>query len=139
MEGCTRQCRGGKKVDEAAVDEWLEAAARAELGLTSDEEDEDEAPPDLHLHYAEGEGLSFLLQSWMAWRSRGVLPFAGGLADQPRVWARDVRKLDARYAPIMARLIEEKYPNRNVSGGGNELDRILGGDAPDWQSVYGSE
>jgi hypothetical protein len=77
------------------------------------------------------------LQSWQAYRNRGILPYSGGLAEQPRVWVRAMGRLNARYAPIYGRLLREKYPKvgheqdgedllewvRN-GGGGNYLDQI---------------
>lgn len=111
----------------------MEAAARAELNLSTSEDDPDQ--DDLYLHYHSKAGQAWLLQSWQAYRNRGILPYAGGLANQPRVWVKAIGQLNARYAPIYDRLFREKYPEESKqegddlmawvrSGGGSLLDQI---------------
>jgi hypothetical protein len=139
VEGCAAQYRGRKKIDPAPLDDFLESAARAELGFAED----DEPPEDetVYLHYHSPQALAWLLQSWQAYRHRGILPYAGGLANQPRVWVKAIGILNARYAPIYARLLHEKYPD---SGGGNhkeETDLLAwvqqGGDGGSWTDTIG--
>lgn len=105
------------------IDAFLEAAARAELGLSDDEDPEESEA--LYLHYTSKAAQAWLLQSWQAYRNRGILPYPGGLANQPRVWTRAIQRLNARYAPIYERLLREKYPDR-------EKDQAAGDDLLSW-------
>lgn len=122
----------------SSVGEWLESAAMAELGLSTEDDEEDELD-DLYLHYAEGERLTFLLRSWQAYRSRGVLPFTGGLADQPRALFHDFEQLNTRYIPILNRLLREKYPDRQQgkTTEGETLDALFYTDenTVDWRTT----
>lgn len=48
--------------------------------------------------------------SWWAYKHHGILPYAGGYFDQPRVWLRGMNKLNVRYNRIFAKL------QRNTKG-----------------------
>lgn len=106
-----------------SLDEFLTAAARAELGFSDeDEETEDGA---VYLHYHSKTALEWLLQSWQAYRHRGILPYAGGFANQPRVWVRAIGVLNGRYAPIYDRLLREKYPKEGAGGNREEEEDLF--------------
>lgn len=65
--------------------------AMQDLGIELDEED-----PELEF---EGFWLpeQMTIDTWFAYRNYGVLPFAGGLLDQPSPWWRDIRMCEAIY------------------------------------------
>jgi hypothetical protein len=87
----------------------------------SEEDEEDDPTADLYLHYHTQKAIQWLLNSWQAYRHRGILPYPGGFASQPRVWVRAIGILNGRYAPIFSRLLHEKYPKE----GGREGDDLL--------------
>jgi len=123
VEGCASQYRSGKKViNPAPIDAFLEATARAELGMSESEDDEE--TQDLYLHYHTKASQLWLLQSWQAYRNRGILPYPGGFANQPRVWVRAIGRLNVRYAPVYDRLFREKYPDADKEKGEEILDWV---------------
>lgn len=92
------------KVTAEALDEWLWSWAEARHRKPSKDEDggdwlpEDDLPETVTLGYP----LDTALLLWRGYSDHGLLPFAGGLLDQPRRWRRLIRLLDDRAMKIEA-------------------------------------
>lgn len=84
------------------------------------------------LYYSEEDAFDL----WWMLRHRSLLPYAGGILDQPQVWRRDMRTMNGRYNRIVRRLIEENPPEgRNKrrskdSDSSEDYDDPLEGDDP---------
>ena len=126
MAGAARQLE--------TVEAWLEQYARSELGMTDDDDAEDDEPSDSDepFHYP----LAYLFQTWAAYNRHGIMPEAGAFNDQDAAWASDMRRLNTRFNAIHRRLMREKYPEGGSAArkGGlfDEADIVV----DDWKGLF---
>lgn len=109
------------------IDTALTRIARAEL-LLPPEDDDDILPEDDGFFYP----IDYLIKTWDAYRSYGVLPAAGGIDDQDPKWWQDINRLSSRFALIKRGLQEHKSGDdvidelMNTSGGVHWKDMMHG-------------
>lgn len=72
--------------------------------------------------------IDYLLKTWDAYRSHGVLPDAGGINDQNPKWWSDINRLGRRFAHIKRDMQEDKEAQDTLHG-------MMGqsSDAPNWK------
>lgn len=90
----------------------LESVARADLGLPPRKQSKEKAkkPRDFGLLLGDD-----ALDLWASWHHDSLMPYSGGLLDQPEVWYADMAALDHEYAVIRDRL-KKGLPAQAVDG-----------------------
>lgn len=73
--------------------------------------------------------IIYLMRTWDAYRSFGVLPDAGGINDQNPRWWDDINRLNRRYAYIKQQLQMQQEA-------ADEVNKLIGDtNGPNWQGI----
>lgn len=82
-----------REYQENAIDAFLEFAARAEMNLTSKDNEDEEAAAFPGLHYP----LDYMIDTWLDHRKYGKYPESGSYNDQDPLWWQDMHLMTARF------------------------------------------
>jgi len=102
----------------------MERYVRAELGLSTDDDDEPDVMEDLALYHP----LPYALSTWAVEQKHGILPEQGGVNDQSAAWWHDRSQLNRLYNITFDRLL----PELEAGNGRRKLQTEDDGGADSW-------